>query len=530
MGLLLIVLSAGASGAARAAGAERLALRHVPLDLPGAPAAVIPADVNGDGLPDLVLVLAYTEYQSVSFDRIEGIVQVTEVVPALFDRREIRVWLAEEGGGYRPAGGPLVLPISVHSVEAGPPGIPAIAVTDEGLSALRFAGPAGAGALILEPLVEAPTILAGAQTLLPGLGIVRDLDGDRSPDVLLPARDGLRVHIADGLGVAAAPVARLVLPGDESGVGATVWRRYPMPRVEDVDGDALPDLLLDHPGDGSVTVLRGAGGGRFEPPREVRTACLERPSGDREDPDLVWFGDLDGDGRAEAVTLLEMDGDDDGLKEVKVPHHLLRFHRMRADLTLESRPYQELAVIGYPFGGSWPDITEAQFRDLDGDGRKDLVTITLDFSIFQAVSVLMTNRIGIGLRFHVWAQGADGRFTEVPDLDLEEKLLLDLGNLKLGRLGQFNGDFDGDGRVDFVHLGRGREVTVHRGGPGCRYARKPDLAVTLEEEPRDVGLVRVADLDGDGKADLAVTRPMPSREEGPASPIRIDLYLSRGAR
>jgi hypothetical protein len=48
---------------------------------------------------------------------------------------------------------------------------------------------------------------------------------------------------------------------------------------------------------------------------------------------------------------------------------------------------------------------------------------------------------------------------------------MDLNNLKLGSLAEFAGDFDGDGRADFVHLGRGKEVTIHRGQAGCRYPR-----------------------------------------------------------
>jgi len=39
------------------AAVQKLALNHVVLDLPGPPASVVPADVNGDGLVDLVIPL-----------------------------------------------------------------------------------------------------------------------------------------------------------------------------------------------------------------------------------------------------------------------------------------------------------------------------------------------------------------------------------------------------------------------------------------------------------------------------------------
>jgi polar amino acid transport system permease protein len=35
--------------------------------------------------------------------------------------------------------------------------------------------------------------------------------------------------------------------------------------------------------------------------------------------------------------------------------------------------------------------------------------------------------------------------------------------VKLVEFAQFAGDFDGDGRTDFVHLGGGRKVSIHRG-------------------------------------------------------------------
>ena len=60
--------------------------------------------------------------------------------------------------------------------------------------------------------------------------------------------------------------------------------------------------------------------------------------------------------------------------------------------------------------------------------------------------------------------------------------------------------------------------------------RHPDLTVELQEEPQDLALVRVGDLDGDGRADLSITRPLPVPEEGVSSPVRLDLYLSGGAR
>jgi hypothetical protein len=68
------------------------------------------------------------------------------------------------------------------------------------------------------------------------------------------------------------------------------------------------------------------------------------------------------------------------------------------------------------------------------------------------------------------------------------------------------------------------------GSPEGRYADKADLSITLDEEPEDVMLVRVRDLDGDGRSDLAITRTLAPPEPGATSPARLEMMLSGAAR
>jgi hypothetical protein len=210
----------------------------------------------------------------------------------------------------------------------------------------------------------------------------------------------------------------------------------------------------------------------------------------------------------------------------------MRFHRLTDALRVEREPYDELEVVGHMMevegdGDGLPFHVE-KFMDLDADGREDLVTLTLRFSLFQAVKILTTKKIGIGIDFHVYAQGTDGRFRQVPDLDLSEKLKLDLDKLEIGRLAWFAGDFNGDGRRDFVHLGRGSTVTLHSGRAGCRYPARPDLSIDVGEPPDSLDLVRIEDLDGDGLSDLRITRPLERTDPDMDAPVRVDLYLSGG--
>ena len=66
---------------------------------------MVAADLNGDGLRDLAVVLAFTRWgeigveESVEMDDVEGLVEVLTVIPSLVDHRELRVFAGRPGGG-----------------------------------------------------------------------------------------------------------------------------------------------------------------------------------------------------------------------------------------------------------------------------------------------------------------------------------------------------------------------------------------------------------------------------------------------
>jgi hypothetical protein len=542
--------------------AAEATLLYQSLPLPGAPSALVAADVDGDGRQDLAVAVAVTRWDQISveesttMDDVEGLVEVLTVIPALLERRELRVYLGRPGG-FAPEPLALALDGSVLSLEAGPPGAPVVALTDTGLSALRLQS----GALSWEPLFEERSLLAGTGTFVPNLAMVQDLDGDRRADVLFPTREGAAVYLSGPDGLRREPASRVRFPLDDLQPegGESLTRLYPLPEVRDVDGDELPDLVLRDPRQGSwqgFRVLRNLGGGRFAAPVSPLPpppAPAPRRPGQPAPPPrpvVVWFGDVDGDGRAEYLTqqaeALPADaGFRKEMKNAKQPHFHLRLHHARPDLTMEPAAYRELDIEGYAFdggddggnGGGGGDGGNGGFnfpgglQDLNGDGRPDLVALTLDFSLFQALKVLTVQRISVDLDFHVWCQKADGGFQVVRGLDLSGNLNLNFRDLRPGQLSQFAGDFDGDGRPDFLQLGRGKAATVHRGRADCSFPAKPDLRVPLQEPPLDLSLAQVRDLDGDRKADLLIIQPQQRAVGGGVTPpVRLDLYLSGGAR
>jgi len=556
------------------AAAPEASLRYQSLPLPGPPSVIVPADVDGDGRQDLAVAVAVTRWDQISveesmkMDDVEGLVEVLTVIPALLEKRELRVFLGRPGGiggmgGYAPE--PLVLELdaAVLSIEAGPPGAPVLALTDGGLSALRLQ----AGALSWEPLFEEKSLLSGTGTFVPNLGMVHDLDGDGRADVLFPTRDGASVYLNGPDGLRRASKVRFPLDDLQPEGGGRLSRLYPLPEVREVTGDKLPDLILQDPRRSwrGVRVLRNLGGGRFAeavsplPPPPEKAKETRRPGQPPPPPKpvVVWFGDLDGDGRAEYVTqearaLPENAGFRQEMKNAKLPHFQIGLHRARPDLTMEPTPYRQFEVEGYAFdsdggdgGGGDGHSDDSGFtfpgglEDLNGDHRPDLVALTLDFSLFQALKAVTVQRISVALDFHVWCQKADGSFQPVRGLDLSGDLNLNFRDLRIGQLSQFAGDFDGDGRQDFLQLGRGKAATVHRGRGDCSFPARPDLTIPLQEPPLDLGLVQVRDLDGDKKSDLLVIQPQAQqknadpKDRGITPPVRLDLYLSNvngGAR
>lgn len=524
-----------------AAGPRALSVRRVALDLPGPPATIVTTDLDGDGRADLVVATAAAQWGSIAKERIENAVEVTDVVPALFDRREARAFLARPGGAYESLP-PLTIPKTWIALARGTAAWPLLVLTDDGISGVAWKRSEAGGAWTVVPLVDEPSAFAGGGALLSELKFLEDVDRDGRADALIPGRDGLAVHRADASGALEREASQRVrLPGDLTRASQRhAQRSVPLPQLFDVDGDGKKDLVVAGLSESpqTVHVARGTEAGRFAPFVKMNLACLAappaKPAADDDDSNgppqesrrVAWIGDLEGDGRMEIVTRESVDTGKSDRKQAMAPLMRYRFHHVRPDLSVDPAPYTTLDAEGYAFSGAFRDGVDLEFLDLDGDGRKDLVTVTVDVSVWQMLRALTSKKLSIGLEFRVFSQGADGVFRKVPDQVLDEKLSLDLNHVEISRLGEFRGDFDGDGKVDFVHLGRGKKITIHRGLAGGKYPEKPDLEIELDEEPEDVLLVRVGHFDGDGRSDIAITRTRPSPEAGASALATLELYLS----
>lgn len=554
-----VYLSASATPAL-AARAEQLELRQLELELAGPPVSILSGDLNGDTRLDLLVVTAFTywgETSSYATEMVDGKMwQMVQVIPSLIERRQWQLYLAMEDGSFSRPAPPQDLPFSVLAFAQGPPTHPILALTDEGLVAVEYDAALAEAPLVMIPLISTPPVFAGSGSLLPGYKFTGDVNDDGILDVLLPTADGVQVHLSGSQGLVPAGPP-LVLPGDRSGRDGVAWRSYPLPHIQDVNGDQISDLVVYHKADGrrlvefehdqglgAISVLRGTGDGRFLPPEPILGAGTTDPqnatpyeafllltSGRELTGTLAAFGDLDGDGRAELATYDEVDqGGDDGfrqeMKHAKRPLFKIRLYRLDDNLRVATEPYRVFTAQGYPFLFDWLGESNGGFVDLDGDGRMDLVTVDLDFSLWQVPKILMARSIGLGLNFHVWPQQPDGTFREEKASRVRGKLKVNLRQVKLTEFAQFAGDYDGDGRIDFVSLGGSRKVAIHRGQQGAVYPKKPDVNISLSRSPDDTGLVKAPDLDGDGRSDLLVVTILKADEDGETRPTRVEIYLT----
>jgi hypothetical protein len=316
--------------------------------------------------------------------------------------------------------------------------------------------------------------------------IAVDLDGDRLPEVIAARQSGKAVSISKNLGgllFLDDPPALLPLDGDplavapidldgdaafdlavsvDAGGGAGHLECFrnrgdgsmddlggiplnPVPRfvlAADLDGDGLADLALSRNG---ISVLPSRGSGAFDPPRELAGGSL---------PQGLAADDFDGDGRTDLAAANEVSGD-------------ISVHLNQGGWTFEEKAM-------YPVGSGPRSLAAA---DLDGDLLPDLAVACRD----SGEIVVLRNEGG-------------GRFREAGRVPLDGKP---------SPLGAF--DVDGDGDIDLV-------AAVHRRpNPNRIMVLRNDgkggfrEAVRVEVVRRDLADLAAADLDGDGRPDLAVT-------------------------
>ena len=310
------------------------------------------------------------------------------------------------------------------------------------------------GSLILYPGRGDGTLSAG---VLVGTGWngfsqvvgVGDVNGDGLDDLAGFRTNGsLTLYTRSGGSYASAAVLGTGLVGSELLLAAG-----------DADGDGRSDLYA-RTRSGELLFLAGITGqeAAFGNGQQVGSGWNGFAS-------FFGAGDLNGDRAADVVAIAK----DGGL-------WYYAGYGTNAGVHLSYRPGQRIGE-GW---GSFRKVVDG--GDVDGDGRRDLVGIRNDGSLwmYPGTGTVSTNGVAYGQPVQLEATGWSG----VSDLAL--------------------GDFDGDKKVDVVSVGAGGAVTGRQGlarttagSPWFGAATSLSKASVPGFAPKSTG-----DLNGDGKADL----------------------------
>ncbi|MFI4967078.1 MAG: FG-GAP repeat domain-containing protein [Gammaproteobacteria bacterium] len=194
------------------------------------PASVTITDINGDGFPDIIT--ANASDGSVSILLNNGDATFAAPVSYLAGTYAVTVAVADLNGD----------------------GLPDLVVTDAGTNSVQVLlndGHGGFGAPLSQSVGAHPVAL-----------VLDDIDGDGKPDVLVADRDDNTVGILLGNGDGSFKPAVFIHTGAQPG-----WLA-----AQDLDGDGRPDLVTDNYSDGSVSVFTNTGRGEFGTSQRVYPA------------------------------------------------------------------------------------------------------------------------------------------------------------------------------------------------------------------------------------------------------------------
>jgi hypothetical protein len=243
--------------------------------------------------------------------------------------------------------------------------------------------------------------------------------------------------------------------------------RLPYLGVWDFNGDGRADLIAawqDH-----VAVYLQNATGHF-PQEPSQTFHFNLRTEQERNLRLVQISplidDLDGDGRADLI-LTKMTG------RVTDRQLVSSVYLNRAG-TLPAQPNVRLDHDGF--------ATTLLTKDLNGDGKRDLLFPVVKIGVRNLIRNLLTDRAEVSLLVHLYR--GQGIYSSTPDWSRSFSYQIDLsdGVVLQGGWPNVDGDFDGDGKADLLIAGND-EIVVYLASPGMLFAREPAARLAVKSSP-----------------------------------------------
>ena len=315
----------------------------------------------------------------------------------------------------------------------------------------------------LAPLVNLPTGNGPSQV------VIADLDGDGKPDLIVADAYSGQISLyrnvsTNGSLTAGSFGPRVDLPVLLPASGANPYRIV----AADLDGDGRLDLIVLNGESGVVSILRNIGSSGSLTTNSF-AARIDLPAGNNMRGLAVQ--DLNGDGKPEIITA------NNGDNTISI--------------------FQNLSTVGNIAFASRVNLIagngvyDVEVGDLDGDGLPDLAAANV---IDGTVSVYRNLGTGIAITTNSFAPKVD-----FPALATCSAIAI--------------GDMDGDGKLDLVVAGNSasQAISVYRNTATAGSITTNSFAPRVDfAAPGWVGYLALADLDGDGKPDIALVTQISS--------------------
>jgi len=350
-----------------------------------------------------------------------------------------------------------------------------------------------------------------SKSRIPLINFVRDWNDDGKDEVGIFGFDGLAIHAPDVNGTFSSENKilvelhtgmRKVLDEREGEKGLTsgLSARFTFPNIclIDYDGDGRKDLIAST--NDRVIVYRQGPEGRFTELADTNVFFDV----------LTQHEKIEGMGEVEtAVTDLNDDGFADAIVTKQTSRGLSNFRGVVN--IFWGRPEGYPAVPDQVIISEGTASVRALIRDVNGDGRKDLILPSFKISITAIIRWLITRSIPV--YFNIFLLSEDSRFSDRPDFTKEVKFKIDWSGESDTQAMALDGDYNADQRKDFVFATDEDELSIYLGvtdGGDRLFSKKPVAKVTADA----FGLLSSPDLNGDGYSDMIIYYPQSKERKG----------------
>jgi hypothetical protein len=347
-----------------------------------------------------------------------------------------------------------------------------------------------------------------SESSIPQIDFVRDWNDDGEDDVAVFAFEGLTIvrRGADGAFQTDSTIAMDLETGmggfvfdTEQDVTAGLSASYNFPdiRLLDFNADGNRDIITTE--DDEVTVYFQSDG-RFSPEHDYRILFDVRTQKEKIEgiaSMLTTISDLNNDGYADAIVTKQT------AKGLSNFRGVINIYYGTPD---GYGAEQDQVIISEGTASSISYI-----RDVNGDGRLDLILPSVKISISAIIRFLITRSVPI--RFNIYLLNEEGMFSDRPDFTKEVKFKIDLSGDSDTQAMDLDGDYNGDKRKDFVFATGEDELSIYLGitdGGDRLFSKKPVAKV----EANAFGQLSSPDLNQDGYSDMIIYYPQNKERKG----------------